>query len=109
MILKLKKLIIHGQKKNSNIINTFNISYYYYTLKENGYLAEKTENESGIHLIKSKYSLKKGKIYKLQFTVQYLGGDYHIGFGDFTQATKFPSLVNNFNNVGLTEKGLFID
>jgi hypothetical protein len=107
--VKMKEVDNPWTEEKFNYNNLFSASYYYYTLKENGYLAVKTKNESTIHLIKSKYSLKKGKMYKLQFTVHYLGGDYHIGFGDFTQATKFPSLVNNFSNVGLTEKGLFID
>ena len=59
---------------------------FYYTLKNDNYLAEKTNQNDYIHLIKSSYRFIKGKIYKLEFIVNYKsGGDYHIGFGDFNK------------------------
>ena len=82
---------------------------FYYTLKENNYLAEKTENNSYIHLIKSSYEFKKDKIYKLEFIPNYnKGGDFYIGFGDFNQ-TKNKSCLNCLNSVALRNNGLYIN
>ena len=54
---------------------------FYYTLKENDYLAEKTENDNYIHMIKSMNQLKKDNIYKLVFETNYINGDnFHVGF-----------------------------
>ena len=64
--------------RNSNI--------FYYTLKEDNYIAEKTENNDYIHLIKSKYQLKNVKIYKIEFNTNYTGGDYGIWFSDFSKS-----------------------
>ena len=61
---------------------------FYYTLKENSYTAEKTENDGYIHLIKSSYQFKKDKIYKLVFNPNYIKGDFEIGFADFNHSKK---------------------
>ena len=86
-----------------------NYSTYLYTLKENNYLAEKTKQNDLMYLIKSKYEFKKGKIYKLVFVPNYIGGDYHIGFADFSQSSKHSWLKDSFNCVGLTNCGLYIN
>ena len=83
---------------------------FYYTLKENDYLAEKTENYSHIHMIKSMNELKKDNIYKLVFETNYIkGGTFQVGFGEFNEATSHCWLKDKFKCVGLTEKGLFIE
>ena len=88
----------------------YNIDYFYYTLKNNNYLAKKTNNNAVIHLIKSSYQFKLDKIYKLEFTVNYKSGDYHIGFGDYNDMTKNAWFKNSNNKcVGLTNEGLFIN
>ena len=83
---------------------------FYYTLKENDYLAEKTENDNYIHMIKSMNQLKKDNIYKLVFETNYIKGEnFQVGFGDFNEATFQCWLKVKFKCVGLTEKGLFIE
>ena len=82
---------------------------FYYTLKEDNYLAEKTENNGYIHLIKSEYQLKKNKIYKIEFDINYKGGDYDIGFGDFSKSTFTSSLYLSDNSVSVSKKGLYIN
>ena len=83
---------------------------FYYTLKENDYLAEKTENDNYIHMIKSMNQLKKDNIYKLVFETNYINGNnFHVGFGDFNEATSQGWLKDKFKCVGLTEEGLFIE
>ena len=61
---------------------------FYYTLKENNYVAVKQKDNSYIHCIKSSYEFKKDKVYKLEFIVDYKGGDFDIGFADFS-STKY--------------------
>ena len=93
------------EKFKYNDYKTFN-----YTLKENDYLAEKTENDNYIHMIKSMNQLKKDNIYKLVFETNYLNGDiFHVGFGDFNEATSHSWLKGKIKCVGLTEEGLFIE
>ena len=83
---------------------------FYYTLKENDYLAEKTENDNYIHMIKSMNQLKKDNIYKLVFETNYIKGEnFQVGFGDFNEATFQSWLKVKFKCVGLTEEGLFIE
>ena len=57
---------------------------FYYTLKNNNYIAEKTTDNSYIHLIKSSYKFKKDKKYKLIYIpVINSQDDFDIGFADF--------------------------
>ena len=81
---------------------------FYYTLKDNSYTAEKTENNGYIHLIKSSYQFKKDKIYKLEFNPNYIKGDFQIGFADFNESKKKEWLKYN-SCVGLTNEGLYIN
>ena len=83
---------------------------FYYTLKENDYLAEKTEDDTYMHMIKSMNELKKDNIYKLVFETNYINGNnFHVGFGDFNEATSKGWLKEKIKCVGLTEEGLFIE
>ena len=83
---------------------------FYYTLKENDYVAEKTENDEYIHLIKSSYQFKKNVIYKLEYIVNYMnGGDIDIGFADFSISNSAPWLRKYNNSVALSNEGLFIN
>ena len=75
---------------------------FYYTLKEDNYIAEKTENNDYIHLIKTEYQLKKDKIYKIEFDINYKGEDYAIGFADFSKSTSQPWLFSSTNSVAIT-------
>ena len=83
---------------------------FYYTLKEKNFIAEKTVDDSYIHLIRSSYKFKNNKIYKLEFIVDYSkGGDLDIGFADFTQSDSACWLRGINHCVGLTNNGLYID
>ena len=83
---------------------------FYYTLKENNYIAEKSLDNDFIHLIKSSYQFKKNKIYKLEFITNYNnGGLFDIGFADFTKSTSFCRLRNYNYCVSLSNDGLYID
>ena len=84
-------------------------NYFYYTLKENSYLSEKTAKDDFMHLIKSSYQFKKNKKYKLQFIPIYKGGDFEIGFGDFNISTNHDSLRSSENSVSLSNEGLKIN
>ena len=83
-------------------------NWFFYTLKENSYTAEKTEKDAYIHLIKSSYQFKKDKIYILEFIPNYIKGDFQIGFADFNQSKNREWLKYN-NCVGLTNEGLYIN
>ena len=85
------------------------MNIFYYTLKENNYIAEKTEDTKTIHLIKSLYQFKKDKIYKLKFFANYLKGDFDIGFADFKNSTSCARLKSCIKSVTLTNVGLYID
>ena len=83
---------------------------FYYTLKENDYVAEKTENDRYIHLIKSSYQFKKDVIYKLEYIVNYInGGDIDIGFADFSISNSTSWLRNCKSSVALSNEGLYIN
>ena len=87
----------------------FYTNNFYYTLKENSYIAEKTEKNDFIHLIKSSYQFKKDKIYKLEFTTNYISGDFQIGFADYIESKNKDWFYSKFNSVGLTDGGLYIN
>ena len=127
--IKLQEKEINRLKKITNILKDIDGDFYEinnpwskekfkyadyktfnYTLKENDYLAEKTENDDYIHMIKSKNQLKKDNIYKLVFEINYINGNnFHVGFGDFNEATSKEWLKYKIKCVGLTEEGLFIE
>ena len=86
-----------------------NHNAFLYTLKDNNYLAEKTEQNGHINLIKSSYQLKKNKIYKLIFLPNYKDNDFQIGFADSSQSSKHSWLKDSFNCVALTNEGLYIN
>ena len=112
----IKKFGKLGQNNYFKIINNpwtnerfkYN-NVFYYTLKEDNYFAEKTQNNSYIHIIKSEYQLKKDKIYKLEFDINYLGGDYEIGFADFSTSTLVYWLNGSDNSVCVSNRGLIIN
>ena len=88
----------------------FHNNLFYYSLKENSTIAEKTKDNSYIHLIKSDYQFKKDKIYKLEFIPNYeKGGDFFIGFADFNQSKYHSWMKDSFNCVALSGEGLFIN
>jgi len=87
----------------------FYTNNFYYTLKGNSYIAEKTEKNEFIHLIKSSYQFKKDKIYKLEFTPNYISGDFQIGFADYNESKNKDWFYSKFNSVGLTDGGLYIN
>ena len=88
----------------------FHNNLFYYTLKEKSYIAEKTQNNSYIHLIKSSLKFEKDKIYKLEFIPHcQKGGDFFIGFADFNQSKTHSWLKDPFNCVGLSNEGLYIN
>ena len=94
---------------NSWTTEIINCKSYLYTLKENNYLAEKTKQTEYMYLIKSKFQFKKDKLYKLEFFPNYIGGDFDIGFADYSQSSKLSWLRDMFNCVGLTNVGLYIN
>ena len=82
---------------------------FYYTLKNNNYIVEKTTRNDYIHLVKSTYKFKKDKKYKLIYIpVINSQGDFHIGFADFSASNSQPWL--KFNHcAGITNEGLIIN
>ena len=117
----LEKIKNFGELKNSckNFVEienpwtterfNYNKNLFYYTLKENNYVAEKTENNNYIHSIKTMNQLQKNKIYKLEFLPNYKANYFGIGFGDFSVTINSPALYIAKNSVCLTSKGLFIN
>ena len=82
---------------------------FYYDLKEKDFLAEKTRVIDFIHIIRGKYIFQIYKIYKLEFTINYINeGDFDIGFGDLEIANDFAWLRDCDSCVGLTNQGLYI-
>ena len=82
---------------------------FYYTLKNNNYIAEKTTDNSYIHLIKSSYKFKKDKKYKLIFIpVINSQDDFDIGFADF-EASNICCCLQFNHSVGVTNEGLIIN
>ena len=96
--------------ENPWINEMFHNNLFYYTLKGKSYIAEKTQNNGYIHLIKSSHKFEKDKIYKLEFIPHFeKGGDFYIGFADFNQSKKHSWLKDAFNCVGLSNEGLYIN
>ena len=112
-IIKFGKIECNEFKEINNSWTSERFNYsncFYYTLKENNYIAEKTKNDNYIHLIKSSYQFNKKKIYKLEFITNYsYGGDFDIGFADFTESNSQPWLRSTNNCVGITNEGLYIN
>ena len=88
--------------------NNKEYKYFYYTLKDNNYLAEKTDNGNFIYPIKTNYLLKKEKIYKIIFVLDYKSGDVDLGFGNFVDTEKANWLRTN-NSVCINNIGLYIN
>ena len=72
-------------------------------------MAEKTEKNGFIHIIKTKYQFQNDKIYKLEFSPNYKDNDFNIGFGDFSKASNVGALYVAQDSVCLTDKGLLIN
>ena len=53
--------------------------------------------------------MKKDKIYKIEFDIIYKGGDYEIGFADFSESTSHACLSSSYNFVSVANKGLIIN
>ena len=63
-----------------------------------------------IHLIKSSYKFDNNRIYKLEFMINYnKGGDFDIGFADFTKSSSNARLRRSNCCVSLSNEGLYID
>ena len=79
---ELKNTLEFVEIENPWTIERFknNKNFFYYTLKENNYIAEKTENNNYIHSIKAMNQLQKNKIYKLEFLPNDKANDFGIGF-----------------------------
>lgn len=107
-ILKINnmKIIDNPWKENNK-----EYKYFYYTLKDNNYLAEKTDGGTFIYPIKTNYILKKEKVYKIEFILDYNksgDGDVDLGFGNFFDTEK-DNWLRSKNSVCITNAGLFID
>lgn len=82
---------------------------FYYDLKEKDFLAEKTKIGDFIHIIRGKNNFQIGKIYKLEFIINYINeGDFDIGFGDLEIATDCAWLRGCDSCVCITNQGLYI-
>ena len=109
IINKLKKLV-EFQVVDNPWSNEKSGNKFYYTLKDNDYLAEKTQDDSYIHSIKTINRLTKGNIYKVEFKLNYIkGGDFNIGFGDFEETISQAWIKTANKCVGLTQEGLYIE
>ena len=108
---ELKNTLEFVEIENPWTIERFknNKNFFYYTLKENNYIAEKTENNNYIHSIKAMNQLQKNKIYKLEFLPNYKANDFGIGFGDFSVTINNSALYSAQNSVCLKNNGLFIN
>ena len=88
--------------------NNKEYKYFYYTLKDNNYLAEKTDNDTFIYPIKTNYLLKKEKIYKIIFVLDYKSDDVDLGFGNFVDTEK-ANWLRTKNSVCINNIGLYIN
>ena len=116
---ELKKEIKAKNVKN-DFIETYNpwskealgygeYNIFYYDLKEKDFLAEKTKIGDFIHIIRGKNNFEIGKIYKLEFIINYINeGDFDIGFGDLKIATDCAWLRGCDSCVCITNQGLYI-
>ena len=100
----------------------FNINKeFYYELKENNHSAKKINEKEDI--IKSKLELKKGGIYKIEFSIDYSNNDdnnnlnfnnridddeFEVGFGNY-ELIKSKNTLKEKGGICFTYKNLFIE
>ena len=82
---------------------------FLYTLKENNNLIEKTDENGYIHIVRSQNELKEGKIYKIEFHINYTkGNDLDVGFGNINLC-QTQGWIRCEEGICICNKGLFIN
>ena len=82
---------------------------FLYTLKDNNNLIEKTSETDFIHIVRSQHELKEGKIYKIEFYINYTkGNDLDVGFGTINLC-QTQGWLRCEEGICICNKGLFIN
>ena len=82
---------------------------FLYTLKDNNNLIEKTSETDFIHIVRSQHELKEGKIYKIEFYINYTkGNDLDVGFGTINLC-ETQGWLRCEEGICICNKGLFIN
>ena len=81
---------------------------FLYTLKDNNNLIEKTDENGYIHIVRSQNELKEGKIYKIEFHINYTKGDLDVGFGSINLC-QTQGWIRCEEGICICNKGLFIN
>ena len=82
---------------------------FLYTLKDNNNLIEKTDENGYIHIVRSQNELKEGKIYKIEFHINYTkGNDLDVGFGNINLC-QTQGWIRCEEGICICNKGLFIN
>ncbi len=121
-IEKIISTIITNNLNENNILKAFieinnpwtNTIFKYpnkflYTLKDNNNLIEKTSEADFIHIVRSQNELKEGKIYKIEFYINYTkGSDLDVGFGTINLC-ETKGWLRYEEGICICNKGLFIN
>ena len=79
----LKQFLIFEDDKISEwSTKTYGNYGFYYKLEDNNSKVTKISNDGTITIWRGKFPLKINNTYKLEYFINYLGGDFDVGFGD---------------------------
>ena len=79
----LKQFLIFEDEKISEwSTKTYGNYGFYYKLEDNNSKVTKISNDGTITICRGKFPLKINNKYKLEYFINYLGGDFDVGFGD---------------------------
>ena len=79
----MKRILTFEDENNSEWSTKTYSSYgFYYKLEDNNSMATKIAEDGIITICRGKMPLKKNNKYKLEYSINYLGGKLDLGFGD---------------------------
>ena len=121
--LLIQNLIIQAKKKDlENYISelklfkiekfewstqTYGKYGFYYKLEENNSKATKTSGEGFITICRGNKPLQKGKKYKVDYYIDYIEGQFDVGFGDNGEGEM--GWLRGENLYGITNDGIFVN
>lgn len=80
---------------------------FYYKLEENNSKATKTSGEGFITICRGNKPLQKGKKYKVDYYIDYIEGQFDVGFGDNGEGEM--GWLRGENLYGITNDGIFVN
>ncbi len=106
-LIKLKENPISSEDNFEWSTVTYSKYDFYYKLEQNNTKVTKISNDGTMTICRGIKNLEKGNIYKLDYFINYKGGDFDIGFGDDSIGSSCWLRENNCYSV--SNNGIYVN